>query len=280
MGVYIAFGFLALVIFVIIVFNFVPRKIDQFLLKKNKELTQENKILKEKNRKITEEYDTLAKQLTELSDISLSDNADKQELKKDVRILNTIAKAQQERLDEPNIEFQIEKRARKMFDNEFPEYVKYYEQYKILCDNERMALQRLAKEIEPAIEKKFPNLLEGIKKGRLHNSLTEYKDFCFKDLNVSAVIHSRDTKTKKENSYRVSLLECNCPDYKINKVPACKHMLFLALSLGILQVYHELHREEFAQVRDEAEKYIQNKSMKNIPTETNKNSEWPSISPF
>lgn len=282
MEVFIAFGFLALVI---MAFQFALWTNDQFQAKKIEKLTEENKILNEKNKilneerkKISEEYDTLAKQLTELSDISLSDDADEQELKKDVRILNAIAKAQQENTDEYNIERQIEKRVREMFDNEFPEYVKYYEEYKNLCENERLALKNFAQKIEPAITKKFPNLLAGMKMGRLHNSLTEYKDFRFADLNISAEIYSRDTKTKEENSYRVSLSECNCPDYKINKVPACKHMLFLSLSLGILQVYREFHREEFTQVRDEAEVYIKNKSVKNTQKETKKNSERSSLS--
>lgn len=277
-----AFGFLALVI---MGFQFFLWTIDQFQAKKIEKLTEENKILNEKNKilndkskKINEEYDTLAKQLTELSDISLSDDADPQELKKDFRILSTIAKAQQEKTDEYNIERQIEERARKMFDNEFPEYVKYYEKYKNLCQDERLALKNFAQIIEPAITKKIPNLLAGMKMGRLHNSLTEYKDFRFANLNISAEIYSRDTKTNEENSYIVSLSECNCLDYKTNKVPACKHMLFLSLSLGILQVYREFHREEFTQVRDEAEIYIKNKSIKHAQKETNKNNEWPSLS--
>ena len=46
---------------------------------------------------------------------------------------------------------EIEQRAKQMLDDEFPEYKKYYEQYKTLCDDERLALKNFAQKLEPAL---------------------------------------------------------------------------------------------------------------------------------
>ena len=229
--------------------------------------------LKAKIEKIKNEYKDLVKQLTELSDTSLSDNADAKDQQKDILILQTIAKAQQEELDESNIEEQIEIRAMQMLKDSFPEYKKYYEQYKILCDNERLALRNIAEEIEPALRLKTIKLIDGTKLGKLHKSFDVDRDFYFTDINVTAEMLSRDIDTKEEKCYTVTLSDCTCPDFKINKVPACKHMLFLARTLGVLQIHRELHREEFAQIRDEAEKYIIKKAETNGENKTPQKSE-------
>ena len=227
-----------------------------------KDNASEIEKLKLKVKKAKIKYDEFAKQLTELSDTSLSDNVDAKEQQKDIIILKTIAEAQQQELDESNIETRIEQRAMQLFNDSFPEYKKYYEQYKILCDNERLAFRNIAENLEPALRAKTLKLIDGIKLGKLHKSFDVDRDFLLKNINISAKIYSRNTATKEENSYTVTLTTCTCDDIKYNKVPACKHMLFLARTLGVLQVYRELHHEEFTEIRDEAEKYVIQKAKK------------------
>lgn len=75
-------------------------------------------------------------------------------------------------------------------------------------------------------------LLDAVVDGRLNNAFGS--ELSFVNVNVESYIQSiHDNGTQK--TYRVTLNECNCGSFK----QPCKHRVFLAYSLGILQVNRE-----------------------------------------
>lgn len=115
---------------------------------------------------------------------------------------------------------------------------------KTLLSEEKRAFKTFEKEIEPALDKKYTKLISGIKMGRLHNCISQKDLYSLSDLEISATIHKKGA-AKDEVPYHTTLSSCDCRDFKYNLVPACKHMLFLAYSLGILQFYRERHQAAF-----------------------------------
>ena len=72
--------------------------------------------------------------------------------------------------------------------------------------------------------------------GRLNNAFDS--NLSLADLKITCRIRSED------KYYKTSLSECSCIDYQTRRSP-CKHMLFLAYNLGILQINRK-HGEESA----------------------------------
>lgn len=68
---------------------------------------------------------------------------------------------------------------------------------------------------------------KSILNGRLNNAFNA--ELLIKEINISAEIQSA------ENEYHVTLTGCTCKDFQCRKEP-CKHMLYLAYLLGLLQI--------------------------------------------
>ncbi len=128
-----------------------------------------------------------------------------------------------------------------------------YEQYKTLCDNEKLAIIAFANEIESCLKEKSENLTKGIKIGRLHNFFYQDKDYYIKDLKITATIDKIHPQ-EDDKAYTTTLSTCDCDDVKKNHVPACKHMLFLAYSLGVLQLYRNKNQTYFDELIRDAKK--------------------------
>lgn len=108
-------------------------------------------------------------------------------------------------------------------------------------DQEKVALALERDKIEKAIEfskkqlallplEKHCNIQEmynSIISGRLNNAFES--NLSFTDLKITCTVRSEN------KYYKTSLSECNCIDYQTRHSP-CKHMLFLAYNLGILQI--------------------------------------------
>ena len=142
---------------------------------------------------------------------------------------------------------------------------------KIMLMAEERALDNFKREIEPVINKKYYYLLDGIKAGRLHNSYEVNKDFTLSNLNfsLSAKITTKTVKGKEQKrTYDTTLTSCTCDDFLKNHIPACKHMLYLARTIGVLQIYRELHREEFDKVMKEVRERKSNKQSPSQRTKT------------
>ena len=78
------------------------------------------------------------------------------------------------------------------------------------------------------------NLLERVKDGRLNNAFGT--NVSFVDIQISAKVLSSNEALQK--TYTVTLFNCTCPAYtkgNPQRLP-CKHMVYLAYSLGILQI--------------------------------------------
>ncbi len=89
----------------------------------------------------------------------------------------------------------------------------------------------------------FSSMYESVLNGRLINAFDS--NLSFSNLNVSADIQSDD------HCYQnVTLLKCSCKDFQIHKVP-CKHMLFLAYDLGILQSGKDAYEESLKKLNEE-----------------------------
>ena len=73
-------------------------------------------------------------------------------------------------------------------------------------------------------------LYDSVMDGRLRNAFNT--ELSIRKIDVTASIKST------ENVYTVTPCSCTCPDFEKRGKP-CKHMLFLAYSLGVLQAYPE-----------------------------------------
>jgi hypothetical protein len=73
-------------------------------------------------------------------------------------------------------------------------------------------------------------MYDSIMDGRLRNAFQTELSIC--NIDVTAEIKST------EKIYTVTPCSCTCPDFEKRGKP-CKHMLFLAYSLGVLQAYPE-----------------------------------------
>ncbi len=88
------------------------------------------------------------------------------------------------------------------------------------------ALSNLKKTFSPNIEK----MLDSVLIGRLNNALESNISL----FDFQAKMRSADSKEIRT----VTLTSCTCPDHINRKIP-CKHMLFLAYTLAILQINYE-----------------------------------------
>lgn len=149
-----------------------------------------------------------------------------------------------------------------------------YEKYKELCEKEKSAMIMFANEIESSLKEKTDNLLEGIKEGRLHNYFLQDKDYYFTDLEIKARVRNIDALSDKD-FYTTELHQCDCFDKDKNHTHACKHMQFLAYSLGILQLYRNKHQADFDKMILDAKKAKKddksNDKSKKSPSLSNKN---------
>ncbi len=88
-------------------------------------------------------------------------------------------------------------------------------------------------------------LYEGIENGRLINAFAD--NLSIIDLDITAKIPSA---TEFGKIYQTSLTTCDCPDRKKHNYP-CKHSLFLAYSLGVLQIYPTYIENKYVHTLDE-----------------------------
>ena len=96
-------------------------------------------------------------------------------------------------------------------------------------------------------------LYNGIANGRLINSLDD--NIIIKKLNIVATIPST---TQTGVTYQTSLTTCTCKDRQKNPYP-CKHSLFLAYSLGVLQIYPTYIKDKYTHTLDEYNDRIKEK---------------------
>lgn len=78
-------------------------------------------------------------------------------------------------------------------------------------------------------------MLDAVAEGRLNNAFGS--NLSFAHIDVEAFIQSIH-EDGTQQTYKVSLSECDCEYFKKQHLP-CKHMLFLAYSLAVLQVNSE-----------------------------------------
>ena len=116
-------------------------------------------------------------------------------------------------------------------------------EYAELCEKEKQAFEFVLNQYNSFFSNTTRKLLEGIEIGRLHNYFDRANDYYFTDFSV--IVHNKQPKKNQPPNYTTTLTSCDCYDFEKNHVPACKHMLFLAYSLGILQIYREKHKSEF-----------------------------------
>ncbi len=101
------------------------------------------------------------------------------------------------------------------------------EQYK--TEGER--LYNVAREnLQTTFSEDVPKMLDSVITGRLNNAFES--DISLRNFHAEMV--SRDSKDVRT----VTLTSCTCPDHINRKIP-CKHMLYLAYTLGVLQVNEE-----------------------------------------
>ena len=128
----------------------------------------------------------------------------------------------------------------------------YIDEYKDLCEKEKQAFEFVLNEYNSFFSNTTRKLLEGIEIGRLHNYFDNANDYYFTDF--SEIVHNKQPKKNDTSPYKTTLTSCGCYDFRKRGVPACKHMLFLAYSLGILQIYREKHQAYFDNLIIDAKK--------------------------
>lgn len=114
---------------------------------------------------------------------------------------------------------------------------------KAVLEDEKKAFEFVLNEYNSFFSNTTRKLLEGIEIGRLHNYFDNANDYYFTDFSV--IVHNKQPKKNDTSPYKTTLTSCGCYDFRKRGVPACKHMLFLAYSLGILQIYREKNKNEF-----------------------------------
>ena len=135
------------------------------------------------------------------------------------------------------------------------EYLQYRQQAvafkdkysRLIADHDKKTLENIAKTIARAIitPSDLDSLYEGIENGRLINSLED--NLSIKKLDITAVIPSA---TQPGEVYTTTITNCGCKDRKNNHFP-CKHSLFLAYSLGVLQMYPTYIEDKYIHTLDE-----------------------------
>lgn len=118
-------------------------------------------------------------------------------------------------------------------------------EYAELCEKEKQAFEFVLNQYNSFFSNTTMKLLKGIEIGRLHNYFDSDIDYYF--TNFSVDVHKKQPNINDTPFYTTTLTSCTCADFKVRHVPACKHILFLAYSLGILQIYREKHKSEFDQ---------------------------------
>ena len=93
----------------------------------------------------------------------------------------------------------------------------------------------------------------------------------FEILDISKIaINLRSGQRVYEN---VTLSSCPCEDLKFSHAKPCKHMLFLAYNLGILQLARKEQAATFARINS----MVQQANIKKAPTKGAKNQQSQSI---
>ena len=99
-----------------------------------------------------------------------------------------------------------------------------------LFDQETKRMIRSGLRAVIAENRSVRSMYDSVMDGRLRNAFNT--ELSIRKIDVIAEIKST------ENIYTVTLCSCTCPDFEKRGKP-CKHMLFLAYSLGVLQAYPE-----------------------------------------
>lgn len=112
-------------------------------------------------------------------------------------------------------------------------------EYAELCEKEIKAIESVQNIYAKYLTESTKSYLQGIVKGRLLNAFKKDFTFYLTKFELEAKIISEN------KTYTTTLSTCTCDDFRFRGVPACKHMLFLAYSLGVLQIYREKNKSEF-----------------------------------
>lgn len=109
-----------------------------------------------------------------------------------------------------------------------------------MFDRERsLALKHLKSNITEQYN--IDAFFESIIRGRLYNA--DRTDLEITKLDIQSTVRSGN------HSFEVSLTNCGCSDFQRHPGKPCKHMLYLAYSLGIMQLYPEMHDKTLKNIR-------------------------------
>lgn len=87
-------------------------------------------------------------------------------------------------------------------------------------------------------EKNISKIINAINSGRLANAFDEdLATLTLEDLKITAIIKSNKKDPQKNGKYKVDLSawSCTCEDIVKRKAQMCKHQLYAAYSIGLLQ---------------------------------------------
>ena len=144
-----------------------------------------------------------------------------------------------------------------------------YEKYKELCEKESKAIESVQNTYSKYLTESTQSYLQGLSKGRLLNAFKNNFTFHLTKLEIEAEIISEN------QTYITKLHDCSCKSFEFSHGAACKHMLFLAYSLGLLQIYPEALQNEFDKMILDAKKAKKddksNDKSKKSPSLSNKN---------
>ena len=154
--------------------------------------------------------------------LALSDEQAKLEEERD-----SLREKYKKSVEELNERFEdcINSETTKRFDKAFPSYKKHVQEVEDL----RKKLTPSPEMIGPLLDQYNSEVLfQSLANGRLNNAFDSF--LTIKDIDISANIFSEN-----RNTYHTTLKHCNCKDFQIRHVK-CKHMLFLAYAIGMLQI--------------------------------------------
>ncbi|MBR2388150.1 MAG: SWIM zinc finger family protein [Clostridia bacterium] len=164
---------------------------------------------------------------------------DRKKLRKEIEEANRYKedlKKKQEQLADKEKEYQNLTEFHQAFDQEKLDFYKAMGMF----DRERsLALKHLKSNIKEQYN--IDAFFESIIRGRLYNA--DRTDLEIIDLDVNTTMRSGN------HSFEVSLAKCGCSDFQRHPGKPCKHMLYLAYSLGIMQLYPEMHDKTLKNIR-------------------------------